>query len=406
MLINLHFDDTGFTAKTMNKMVSTAKQIIALASIGVLIAGCQSSSQSSSSSPPSMPSASSSSASSSPSMPSSSPSSSSSSPSMPSSSSSSSSASSSSASSSQSGSDSSSFPASSSSQSQSQSQSQGSAGESGQQSASQSSAAGQQRAGSIPSPSGDGSQGQQQASAAGQQQGQGTTAAGSTQSNTGASTSPSQGAGTEARLPGNEDGSGQGRQGAAGDLGNGSAGSQSGAGGSNSSILAAPSGDYSLDTLPNGALGGTGSSQGDGAMTNAERIQVLDERLRKGYETFDGFILSERERAQNESNAAGSVAIGGDGAAGGAEAANQPQTMPSENGASASGPLVASQPSASARNSEETFAPPDDIPSGRDDDVVARQIRELAMNEPDPELREAIWDEYRKYTGISTGDEQ
>jgi hypothetical protein len=36
--------------------------------------------------------------------------------------------------------------------------------------------------------------------------------------------------------------------------------------------------------------------------------------------------------------------------------------------------------------------------------VVARQIRELAMSEPDPELREAIWDEYRKYTG--TGEEQ
>ena len=44
---------------------------------------------------------------------------------------------------------------------------------------------------------------------------------------------------------------------------------------------------------------------------------------------------------------------------------------------------------------------PDDIPSGNNDDVVARQIREAAMNEPDPELREALWDEYRRYTGIS-----
>jgi len=173
---------------------------------------------------------------------------------------------------------------------------------------------------------------------------------------------------------------------------------------SGSSVLGAPSGDYSLDTLPNGVLSGTGSSQGNGAMTNSERIQVLDERLRKGYETFDGFILTERERAQNESNEAGSVAVGG-GAAGGAGSANQPQTLPPGDGTSPSGPLVASQPSTSARPAEETFAPPEDIPSGRDDDVVARQIRELAMSEPDPELREAIWDEYRKYTGISTGDE-
>jgi hypothetical protein len=48
----------------------------------------------------------------------------------------------------------------------------------------------------------------------------------------------------------------------------------------------------------------------------------------------------------------------------------------------------------------ETFPPPEDIPSGRDDDVVARQLREAAMSEPDPELREALWQEYRNYTGL------
>ena len=48
----------------------------------------------------------------------------------------------------------------------------------------------------------------------------------------------------------------------------------------------------------------------------------------------------------------------------------------------------------------------DDIPSGRDDDVVARQLREAAMREPDPELREALWDEYRNYTGLSGGTDQ
>ena len=40
---------------------------------------------------------------------------------------------------------------------------------------------------------------------------------------------------------------------------------------------------------------------------------------------------------------------------------------------------------------------PADIPDGRDDDVVARQIREAAENETDPALREKLWDEYRKY---------
>ncbi|MEJ2115626.1 MAG: hypothetical protein P8X88_06170, partial [Gammaproteobacteria bacterium] len=40
---------------------------------------------------------------------------------------------------------------------------------------------------------------------------------------------------------------------------------------------------------------------------------------------------------------------------------------------------------------------PKNIPSGNDDDVVARQLREAAEKEQDPELREKLWDEYRKY---------
>ncbi|MGI9245900.1 MAG: hypothetical protein ACR2I8_04250, partial [Steroidobacteraceae bacterium] len=40
---------------------------------------------------------------------------------------------------------------------------------------------------------------------------------------------------------------------------------------------------------------------------------------------------------------------------------------------------------------------PSDIPDGRDDDIVARQLREAATKETDPELRERLWDEYRKY---------
>ena len=32
----------------------------------------------------------------------------------------------------------------------------------------------------------------------------------------------------------------------------------------------------------------------------------------------------------------------------------------------------------------------------RDDDIVMRQIREAAMKETNPELREKLWDEYRR----------
>ncbi len=40
---------------------------------------------------------------------------------------------------------------------------------------------------------------------------------------------------------------------------------------------------------------------------------------------------------------------------------------------------------------------PDDVGSGSDDDVVARQLREAAATENDPVLREKLWQEYRNY---------
>jgi lipase chaperone LimK len=46
---------------------------------------------------------------------------------------------------------------------------------------------------------------------------------------------------------------------------------------------------------------------------------------------------------------------------------------------------------------------PEDIPSGQDDDVVARQIREAAMNESDPVLRDKLWQEYRDYKASISG---
>jgi hypothetical protein len=46
---------------------------------------------------------------------------------------------------------------------------------------------------------------------------------------------------------------------------------------------------------------------------------------------------------------------------------------------------------------------PDDVGDGRDDDVVARQIREAAMQEKDPVLRDKLWDEYREYRRSAGG---
>jgi len=40
---------------------------------------------------------------------------------------------------------------------------------------------------------------------------------------------------------------------------------------------------------------------------------------------------------------------------------------------------------------------PDDIPDARDDDIIARQLREAAMQEQDPLLKEKLWEEYKRY---------
>jgi hypothetical protein len=42
-------------------------------------------------------------------------------------------------------------------------------------------------------------------------------------------------------------------------------------------------------------------------------------------------------------------------------------------------------------------AVPADVGDGKDDDVVARQLREAAMKEKDPAIREKLWEEYREY---------
>lgn len=169
-------------------------------------------------------------------------------------------------------------------------------------------------------------------------------------------------------------------------------------------------------------------------MTTQERIAVLDDALGRGYDDFDGFILSERSRAQRQSDEVGADPSGlyedqGDGSAGGDYGgipgiSGLPGVLPGsgpqrnggdgDTGSAAGGGVPGQGPQTGGSggsvggvqggpgaDGEPQFPIPDDIPSGRDDDVVARQIREAAMREEDPELRERLWDEYRRYTGLA-----
>lgn len=132
--------------------------------------------------------------------------------------------------------------------------------------------------------------------------------------------------------------------------------------------------------------GGQDGSGGTGA----------DQELDKALEDFDGGILAERDIIRARSNeAAGTSGVPAQLPAG------STTDSQAESGTTTSAPRgVPSQrsappgPVASAGG-----AIPEDIPDAKDDDIIARQLREAAMNEADPELREKLWEEYRRYKG-------
>jgi hypothetical protein len=62
------------------------------------------------------------------------------------------------------------------------------------------------------------------------------------------------------------------------------------------------------------------------------------------------------------------------------------------------GRVVTSDPEgAPPTGADDASRVPPDVGDGRGDDVVARQLREAAMSEEDPVIREKLWDEYRRY---------
>ena len=125
-----------------------------------------------------------------------------------------------------------------------------------------------------------------------------------------------------------------------------------------------------------------------------------DRELEEALGTFDGAILTEREVLEERSNespsggtgnrpggspTAGAGASGGDVSGGGRSTAPQGGVLPGT-----PSPPIPPMPRGQA---------PDDVPDARDDDIIARQLREAAMAEPDPVLRDALWEEYRRYKG-------
>ena len=169
--------------------------------------------------------------------------------------------------------------------------------------------------------------------------------------------------------------------------------------------------------------GGSPAASDTGAnevLSREESVAVLDEELDGSIAVFDGMIARERDAVKDaggdDSDPADSEDGGlfdeplfdeplfeeGDLSEGGDEPLpQQAGTVPeAPNSGSASAGSRSTNTGADGQEGETTLAGgavPADIPSGSDDDIVARQIREAAMKEKDPTLRKKLWDEYRKY---------
>jgi len=156
-----------------------------------------------------------------------------------------------------------------------------------------------------------------------------------------------------------------------------------------------------------GIPGGTGTGGGSGPLTPAEQVAILDARLEKGTGEFDTMILEEqmeqRETARERSKEGQIDSVeSGSGGSGAGEGTADAGEYGSGGGYSSGGGMGGvGGGSGGVPQDTAKYPPPKDIPSGNDDDVVARQLREAAMREPDPAVREKLWDEYRKYKGIS-----
>ena len=153
------------------------------------------------------------------------------------------------------------------------------------------------------------------------------------------------------------------------------------------------------------AQGGLEPDWGSDPMTTAERVAVLDRQLEASTGVFDAIIREEQrqQRSSRREQSSQSQSSGGSGTESSSGGRN-PYEASDEGGYGSVGGGIGGR-SGGAPENPAVFEAPEDIPSGNDDDIVARQLREAAMREADPEVREALWNEYRKYKGIEIPEE-
>ena len=150
--------------------------------------------------------------------------------------------------------------------------------------------------------------------------------------------------------------------------------------------------------------------------TAEEQVATLDELLMAGLGEYDERLLREQERIKaatpNDNSGSGGDG-GGMGGEGDGDASNSTDgEADGQSGSNSSGAAgnnsetgtTGGQPEGGAVDGREGSGDtgsdseqPEDVGDGSDDDVVARQLREAAEKETDPELKAKLWEEYRRY---------
>ena len=154
----------------------------------------------------------------------------------------------------------------------------------------------------------------------------------------------------------------------------------------------------------------------DPTLTRGERIHKMDKSLSK---SLDNFKLCNQETKKIETNVANDNSGGAGEATGNSKAENMGEAIASS---TISGTELPAAKDDAQEESEDSLAlqtinnkngnyqgsvstengkHPDDIPSANNDSALAAQIRRAAVNETDPIKKKLLWDEYRKYKGLT-----
>jgi hypothetical protein len=161
-----------------------------------------------------------------------------------------------------------------------------------------------------------------------------------------------------------------------------------------------------------GIGGGMGCEQGDQAGGvgqfpggDPERADQLGKELDESVGDFDEVLMEEQREIETvsrntEGYGAGSGKSGGNISLGEQAAGAQGGASGGAGGGGGGGSAARADPLEGMSESDIEQRTPDDIAVIMDDDIVAKQLREAALAEEDPELRERLWEEYRKYKGM------